>query len=292
MKTVMQSFQVSTYGHNFVIHNLLSFVIPRRHIWLCHCQKMGQRELAIVFRVRGVECDSSCFQWPCVLVDFLTDASALLKRVRGRRSSLGCTLFSLRNTPLRIKGVEWGKLVSRKPTRQPVVIAAWRSCFRSPDRNRPIAVAAAVATRMRSAGAVSSCVWVVRRGQTAASLHSSPSLPHRAERSSRLVKVNLPVKQTTLQTAGAPVTSEPHRASRREPRPSHLALLLPTTLGTLTCCCCVCKSFKDKCKKNNNKTKQRRESQRDSWDIPHWHFWPITCVCGQRFAVRMKEYWC
>lgn len=138
--------------------------------WLCHCQKMGQRELAIVFRVRGVECDSSCFQWPCVLVEFLTDASALLKRVRKRWSSLGCALFGLRNTPLQITGVEWGKLVSRKHTGQPAAVAAWRSCFLNLDQNRPIAASAAVATRMCSAAAVSCWVRVVRRGQTAESL--------------------------------------------------------------------------------------------------------------------------
>lgn len=83
---------------------------------------------------------------------------------------------------------------------------------------------------------------VMRRGKTAASSRSSPSLPHRVEGSSRLVKVNLSVKQTTLQTGGAPVTSE---GPRSEPRPSHLAPLLPTTLGTRTRCCCVCKRFKD-----------------------------------------------
>lgn len=82
-----------------------------------------------------------------------------------------------------------------------------------------------------------------------------------AERRSHLVKVNLSVKQTTLQTAGAPVTSEPHRASRREPRPSHLALLLPTTLGTLTRRWCVCGSIKDKCKKNNNKTTEGEQER-------------------------------
>lgn len=224
---------------------------------------MGQRDAAMVFQARGVECDSSCFQWPCVLVEFLTDATAPLERVRERWSSLGCALFGLRNTSLQIKGVEWGKLVSRTHTGTPAAITAWRSCFHSLGQHRPFATAAVVVTGTYSAVAVSCWVWVVRCGHRL--------FPTRWRWSSRLVKVNLPVKQTPLQTAGAPVTSEPHRASRREPQPSHLALLLPTTLGTLTRCCCVWRSFKDKCKKITSK-QNKSESKRDCWDISHWHF--------------------
>lgn len=183
--------------------------------------------------------------------------------------------------------IKGGSGVSRRPTGQPAAITAWRSCVHSLNQKRPI-VAAVVATSMCSVAVVSCCLWVVRRRQTAATLRSLTSLPHKAERISRLVKVNLPVMQTALQTAGAPVTSEPHRASRRKPRPSHLVLLLPGTLGTLTHRCCVSKCCKDKCKKKtNNYTKEKERERR-------LRYTTLTLLANYLrlwTAGRMEEYW-
>lgn len=116
-------------------------------------------------------------------------------------------------------------------------------------------------------------------GQTAATLCSVSS--HKAKRSSCLVKVNFPVKQTTLQTTGAAVTSEPHR-------------YLAESLDPLTLCyyCLQHWAHWHTAVASAGALKTGAKCKKETVEINHWHFWPITCVCGQQLAVWMEENWC
>lgn len=103
----------------------------------------------------------------------------------------------------------------------------------------------------------------MRCGQT--KTFALPVASHKAKRGFCLVKVNLPFKQTALQTAGTALTSEPPTvgASQRT-RPSQYLQLLQRTPH----CCCIAGAEKtaEKCK------------QRGGLDGPLTHWANYSCL--------------